>query len=171
MAGADSTLSDRPAARVDLPTSLVGTLLVLVLVALHIANPAVVEAFRVKMFDELQQLHPRPRQEAVPIAIVDIDDASLAEVGQWPWPRSTMGELVRRLNELGARVVTCDVLFAESDRYSPPVYAREVEALDPELAAALRELPDNDARMAAAMAGGGGRARGGPGRRSPPVPA
>src|SRR5687767_7118523 len=120
MAAADSTLTDRQAARVDLPTSLVGTLLVLVLVALHIANPAVVEAFRLKMFDELQRLHPRPRQEAVPIAIVDIDDGSLSEVGQWPWPRSTMGELVRRLNELGARVVTCDVLFAESDRYSPP---------------------------------------------------
>ena len=64
--------------RIDLPTSLIGSLLVLLLVALHILNPPIVEAFRLKVFDELQTLHPRPPQSALPVAIVDIDDASMA---------------------------------------------------------------------------------------------
>ena len=128
--------SSLPAARaavggtshIDLPTSLVGSLIVLLLVALHLLNPAVIEAFRLKIFDELQTLYPRPPQSVVPVAIVDIDDASLAEIGQWPWPRSVFAELFGRLGELGAAVVACDILFAESDRYSPPVYAEALEA-------------------------------------------
>ena len=144
-------IADRDTRRVDLPTSLVGSLLVVLLVALHLANPAVIEAFRHKVFDELQGLYPRPAQQALPVTIVDIDDASLARIGQWPWPRSVFAELFDKLGEYGARVVTCDILFAESDRYSPPVFAREVETVAPDLAASLRGLPDNDARMAEAM--------------------
>jgi adenylate cyclase len=144
-------VADR-ASRIDLPTSLIGSLLVILLVLLHILNPPVIEGFRLKVFDELQGLHPRPPQSAVPVAIVDIDDASMAEIGQWPWPRSVFAELLERLDELGAVVVACDILFAESDRYSPPVYAEALAARDPGLAAALRAMPDNDALMAGAMA-------------------
>ena len=122
-------IADRDTRRVDLPTSLIGSLLVVLLVALHIVNPPVIEAFRLKVFDELQTLHPRPPQSALPITIVDIDDASLAEIGQWPWPRSVFAELFGRLGELGAAVVACDILFAERDRYSPPVYRRELAAV------------------------------------------
>ena len=142
----------RLASRIDLPTSIIGSLLVLLLVLLHLNNPAVVEAFRLKIFDQLQTLYPRPPQTAVPVAIVDIDDASLAEIGQWPWPRSVFAELLGRLGQLGAAVVACDILFAESDRYSPPIYAKGLEGRDPKLAAALKALPDNDVLMAGAMA-------------------
>ena len=136
----------------DLPTSLIGSLLVLLLVLIHILNPPIVEAFRLKVFDELQTLHPRPPQSGVPVTIVDIDDASMAEIGQWPWPRLVFAELLGRLGELGAAVVACDILFPERDRYSPPVYAKSLAGRDPKLAAALKALPDNDVLMAGAMA-------------------
>ena len=145
-------IADRDTRRVDLPTSIVGSLLVVLLVVLHLANPAVIEAFRHKVFDELQSLHPRPPQQTLPITIVDIDDASLARIGQWPWPRSVFAQLFDKLGEYGARSITCDILFPESDRYSPPVFAQQVEGVAPELAASLRGLPDNDTRMAEAMA-------------------
>ncbi len=149
--GSDSsTRLDR--SRLDLPTSLVGSLIVVLLVLLHLLSPAVVEAFRLKIFDELQTLHPRPPESPIPVTIVDIDDASLAAIGQWPWPRSVFAELFGRLGQMKARVVVCDILFAERDRYSPPVYAESLAARDPGLAAQLRTLPDNDALMASAMA-------------------
>jgi adenylate cyclase len=152
-AGAATTSADnKGASRIDLPTSIIGSLLLILLVLLHLLNPPVVEAFRLKIFDELQTLYPRPPQTAVPLAIVDIDDASLAAIGQWPWPRSVFAELLGRLGQLGAAVVACDILFAESDRYSPPIYAQGLEGRDPKLAAALRALPDNDVLMAGAMA-------------------
>ena len=53
------------ASRVDLPTSLIGSLLVVLLVLLHILNPPSIEAFRLKIFDELQTLYPRPPQSAI----------------------------------------------------------------------------------------------------------
>lgn len=52
------------------------------------------------------------------IAVVAIDDQSLAAVGQWPWPRNVMGELADRLHELGAAAVAFDMLFAEPDRFA-----------------------------------------------------
>ena len=143
---------DGNARRVDLPTSLIGSLLVVLLVFLHILNPAAIESFRLKVFDELQALYPRPPVSAVPVTIVDIDDHSLAAIGQWPWPRSVFAELLGRLGEMGAVVVACDILFPERDRYSPPVYAESLAARDPKLAAALRSLPDHDVLMAGAMA-------------------
>src|SRR5262245_7902256 len=100
-----STIADRGVGRVDFPTSLIGSLLVVLLVLLHFLDIPVIEAFRLKIFDELQALYPRPAQSAAPVAIVDIDDASMARIGQWPWPRSVFAELLRRLGDMGAVVV------------------------------------------------------------------
>jgi adenylate cyclase len=51
------------------------------------------------------------------IAIVDIDDRSLTTVGQWPWRRDVLGQLVDRLRSAGASVVALDIIFAEPDRH------------------------------------------------------
>jgi adenylate cyclase len=47
------------------------------------------------------------------IVIVDIDESSLAQLGPWPWPRSVVGELVRRLRDRGAKIQIWDAYFAE----------------------------------------------------------
>ena len=47
------------------------------------------------------------------VAIVDIDDKSLAAVGRWPWPRSELALLLNRLKEAGAVVVSMDMMFPE----------------------------------------------------------
>ena len=49
--------------------------------------------------------------------IVDIDDRSLTSVGQWPWRRDVIGELISRLRDLGAATVALDIMFAEPDRF------------------------------------------------------
>ena len=58
---------------------------------------------------------PDPR-----VVIVDIDEASLAAMGQWPWRRDRLGVLVERLREAGARTIALDLVFSEPDRSGEP---------------------------------------------------
>ena len=51
------------------------------------------------------------------IVIVDIDGRSLTTVGQWPWRRDVIGQLISRLRDLGASIVALDIMFAEPDRF------------------------------------------------------
>ena len=50
------------------------------------------------------------------IVVVDIDDRSLAAVGQWPWRRDVIARLTARLRDLGARTIALNIIFAEPDR-------------------------------------------------------
>ncbi|MCF8495642.1 MAG: adenylate/guanylate cyclase domain-containing protein [Alphaproteobacteria bacterium] len=89
----------------------------------------------------------KPRQSSDSIVIVDIDEASLKERGQMPWPRSVMAELVRTLDGMGAKLIVFDMVFPEPDRSSPATIADEFADM-PGFAAVndmLRGLPDHDA--------------------------
>src|SRR5262245_31643458 len=48
------------------------------------------------VFDWYQRLDHRVWNRQFPVRIVDIDDESIARIGQWPWPRSTIAEIVKR---------------------------------------------------------------------------
>ena len=98
--------------------------------------------------------HRRAQPGNAPIRIVDIDDESLAKIGQWPWPRTIVAELVDKLREAGAAVVAFDIDFAEPDRTSPrmllPLLSQN-HAGEAEIGKLLAALPDPDQRLAAAM--------------------
>src|SRR6202166_209098 len=66
--------------------------------ALHITDFAPVEELRVRVFDTFQRIDPRVKT-ARPVAIVDIDEKSLAsKLGQWPWPRTRIADMVANLS-------------------------------------------------------------------------
>jgi hypothetical protein len=67
-------------------------------------EPAALVQFRLQVFDEFLRLKPRV-YEPTPVRIVDIDDASLQEFGQWPWPRTLLAKLVARLDQMGAAAI------------------------------------------------------------------
>ena len=117
-----------------------GLAIVAMLTALRWSNVPIVRMVREIAFDQAQRLAPRS-YEPVPVRIVDIDERSLRELGQWPWPRTQVAELASRLNELGAAVVAFDVLFSEADRLSPTKVMAQQGGLDPGV---LASLPDND---------------------------
>src|SRR5262245_28519864 len=50
------------------------------------------------------------------VVIVDVDERSLAAIGQWPWRRDLVGSLLARLRDLGASTIALDLIFAEPDR-------------------------------------------------------
>jgi serine phosphatase RsbU (regulator of sigma subunit)/CHASE2 domain-containing sensor protein len=108
-------------------------------------------------FDTYQQLLPRKYDPATPVRIVDIDDASLAARGQWPWPRSDLAALVSRLEAMGAVAIVFDMVFPEPDRLSPEQIAKRFPA-DKTLAEAQKLLsaaPTNDQTFSDAIAQGG----------------
>ena len=119
--------------------------------ALRIADPAPVEEIRVRTFDTFQRLDPRAKLAKSPVTIVDIDEASLAKIGQWPWSRTLLADMVSDLTKLGAVAIAFDVIFAEPDRLNPDVAADSFRNLDEETRAKLRTLPSNDQVFADAM--------------------
>ena len=68
------------------------------------------------VFDQYQRWKPRPYAFDQPVRIVAIDDESLKRLGQWPWPRERLAELVETLKRAGAAAIAFDFLFAEKDR-------------------------------------------------------
>src|SRR6202165_2309184 len=118
--------------------------------ALRIADFAPVEELRVRTFDTFQLIDPRVKM-AWPVTIVDIDEKSLAKLGQWPWPRTRIADLVTNLTRLGAVVIALDIIFAEPYRLNPDSAADTFRNLDEETKAKLRALPSNDQIFAAAM--------------------
>lgn len=130
-----------------------GVLVYLAFVAvLAAANPFALQAARLISFDSYQRIAPRNYNPDLPVRVVDIDDRSLQTLGQWPWPRTLMAELLDKLRESGAAVVALDMVFAEPDRTSTE---QIVKHLPPALAAALREKEkdwvSNDATFARAI--------------------
>lgn len=124
-------------------------------IGVRLADPGFVAAVRDLTFDFYQRARPATRPEA-PVSVVDIDETSLARLGQWPWPRSRLAELTDTLTEMGAAVIAYDIVFAEPDRTSPARLPALIGGGDPALAArlttALAGVPDTDARFAEALA-------------------
>ena len=124
--------------------------LLIALAALRVADPLPIQELRVRVFDLFQVLHPRDATER-PVVIVDIDEKSLNTIGQWPWPRTRIADLITRLTQMGALVIAFDIVFAEPDRMSPGVAAEAFRDLDEATRAKLRGLPSNDAVFADAL--------------------
>jgi adenylate cyclase len=120
------------------------------LAVLRIADPAAIEELRLRTFDAFQRIEPRVKT-ARPVVIIDIDERSLAKLGQWPWPRTRIADLITNLTRLGTIAIAFDIMFAEPDRLNPDVAADTFRNLDEETRTKLRALPSNDQIFADAM--------------------
>ncbi|MBR0784599.1 CHASE2 domain-containing protein [Bradyrhizobium iriomotense] len=106
-------------------------------------DPPPIQELRLRTFDMFQLIDPRHKTMR-PVAIVDIDDKSLAKLGQWPWPRTQIADLIQNLTSNGAVAIGFDVVFSEPDRLNPDLVAGQMRYLDDATRARLRELPTND---------------------------
>ena len=92
-------------------------------------------------FDTFQVISPRQSQTKDNILILDIDEKSLSEIGQWPWSRSVLSKLVNQTNLSAA--LAFDIVFAEADRTG----SKELMNLyknNNDFVKSLKGLPDND---------------------------
>ena len=85
-----------------------------VLTTVRFMDPYPVELLRLKAFDGYQVYSERQPSQSV--TIVNIDEASIAELGQWPWPRDQIADLIYRLRDANAGIIVMPILFSEPDR-------------------------------------------------------
>src|SRR5215475_13822870 len=126
--------------------------LLIAFAVLRILDPAPLQELRLRTFDTFQVLDPRVKT-ARPVTIVDIDERSLSDpkLGQWPWPRTRIADIVANLTRLGAVVIAFDAVFSEPDRLNPDIAVENFRNLDEATREKLRALPSNDRIFADAI--------------------
>jgi len=130
-----------------------GIFLTLAVALLSVFPPVFIQKADLFIYDQLVARRASPPRSNVPV-LVEIDEASLAAFGQWPWPRYRLAMLIERLQELGAEVIALDFLMPEVDRTSPEVIAQERQR-DFANTTTLAPSPDQDSnslRLATALA-------------------
>ena len=131
---------------------LVGAGLTLFACILSIWRPALVSELDQRVYDLLLRVSAESISEPQ-VVIVDIDDPSLQEYGQWPWPRSLLALLLDQVRHGEPRAVGVDMMLAEPDRMRP-------EALDSQLRERLEAMfqtptpPFSDQALARVLAAG-----------------
>ena len=130
----------------------IGLSLLAVLAALIGLQPRWNTRLQSAWFDTYQLLKPRD-VASTPVTIVEIDEKSLARLGQWPWPRTILAELLRNIEHQHPAAIGVDILMPEPDRLSPERLLARVRQ-DPLLADRLAALPSNDHELGEAIAAG-----------------
>jgi len=128
-------------------------LLLLGLLFIRADDPTALQVLRARVFDFYQVLKPRETPPETPVVVLDIDQKSITELGQFPWPRTVIADLITNATALGVNVIGFDVVFSEPDQTS---VARIVDAIPPTLISSdirdqLRNVPTNDAILAEAI--------------------
>ena len=129
----------------------VGVALSVAFAALTYLQPAWADRLQSAWFDAYQTLAPR-QVSVLPVTVVEIDQKSLAAVGQWPWPRTQLARLVNTVNRAEAAAIGLNILMPEADALSPERLLSESTVQDRSVVAALRGLLSNDAVLASALA-------------------
>lgn len=115
----------------------------------YLFDPIPLQIIRNATFDQFQRWQPRVYQD-VHVKIIDIDDESLKQFGQWPWPRTRIAQLVALLQGADPTVIAFDIIFAEPDRTSPKPML-DLWQISSENRHLLSNLPDHDEVLAAAI--------------------
>ena len=117
---------------------------------LYVAQPGLIKELDLLTYDAMLTNSPAGTPSPRP-AIVDIDEASLRALGQWPWPRYKLAQLIAGVYQGGASAVGLDILLSEPDRSSPLRLKEELKqnfGIDLPLDALPAQLHDNDALLA-----------------------
>ncbi|SOB57178.1 Nucleotide cyclase [Pseudodesulfovibrio profundus] len=102
------------------------------------------------IYDQFLQKNHTPPVTRVPL-IIDIDERSLREAGQWPWPRYQVAFLLKTLQQYEVAAVATDIIFAEPDMSSPINIQRNIKnilGVDIKFSGLPDSLKDNDKLLA-----------------------
>ncbi len=129
----------------------IGVALLIALAALIWLQPRWNTRLQSTWFDTYQLLKPRDVATS-PVTVVEIDEASLTRLGQWPWSRTVLAELIRSIARERPAAIGIDILMPEPDRLSPDRLLAQARQADPTLANRLPTLPSSDSELARAIA-------------------
>ncbi len=133
-----------------------GSIFTAFMAGLFIFQPQFLRVIELNVFDAVFRLsYDGKVNESV--IIVDLDEASLSEFGQWPWPRYRVALMLEKIRRDGAASIALDMVFAELDRTSPYIIQQQLED---ELGVSMsfsnlpQGLEDNDQILANILEGG-----------------
>ena len=141
----------KPATRRPIQIRAVGAAVLIALAALSWLGAPWIARLQAAWFDAYQALAPR-HVESLPVTVVEIDQKSLAVLGQWPWPRTLLAQLVDAVAREQPAAIAVDILMPEADALSPERVLDRTPHQAPSLINALRSLPSNDTELARTLA-------------------
>ncbi|HIP13373.1 MAG TPA: adenylate/guanylate cyclase domain-containing protein [Arcobacter sp.] len=98
--------------------NLVSLMIALFITTIYISFPSLPESFDKTLQDSMFKI----RGKIAPtgnIIIIDIDEKSLKQGGQWPWGRDKVAQVLENLTNANIGAIGLDIVFAENDRSSP----------------------------------------------------
>ncbi|MBI5592222.1 MAG: CHASE2 domain-containing protein [Deltaproteobacteria bacterium] len=139
-----------------LPIPAAGLVLTLLFALLQIFRPSFSNLIDLKLYDGFSRAAGGLTASDTSV-IVAIDDRSLKEFGQWPWPRYRVARLLEKIQKNHPLSVGVDILFTEPDRTSPLHLQQDLER-DYRVQIRFQGLPDdlldNDRVLAETLATG-----------------
>lgn len=95
---------------------ILGALILLLFVGLYAVNPSFLERMERSLYDAAAKLAPTKEYGSERIAIIEIDEKSLARLGPWPWPRDLIAEMINILNQSGVKLIGVNIPLMERER-------------------------------------------------------
>ena len=80
-------------------------------------NPPIIQKISFINYDFYQKVFNRG--EVKDVTIVDIDEKSIAQVGQFPWRRDIYSKILKNLNQHNPKAIAFDIVFSEEDKQNP----------------------------------------------------
>lgn len=119
--------------------ALIGLILTGLVAAGYLVPPLLplFEGLELKTYDHRSKL----RQNLDPsrdIVVIAIDDASISQVGRWPWPRARVAALLDKLSSAGPKVIGLDIVYSEPEQNQGLLEIQELEKRYKEFSAAKK---------------------------------
>jgi len=89
----------------------------LLLIIIKFINPSFIQKISFINYDFYQKVFNRG--EINDITIIDIDEKSIAKIGQFPWRRDVYSKILKNLNQHNPQVIAFDIVFSEEDKQNP----------------------------------------------------
>ncbi len=102
-----------------------GLFMTLLMAVLAFIQPDFMKSLQFKVYDFFLRTHPQEKTSDLPV-VVTLDEETIRNFGQWPWPRYRMALLAEKIRRLGAASIGLDIMFPEPDRTSPVVLQKEL---------------------------------------------
>ena len=135
---------------------LIAFLITSALLSLYLIRPPFIQFLNYRLTDLILASDESPPPTDA-VVLVDLDEKSLSQYGQWPWPRYRLARLTGKLRERGAVSIGLDMILAEPDRTSPNNWRRDLSS-EMGYDVTFRDLPDKlldyDAMLAETLSKG-----------------
>jgi eukaryotic-like serine/threonine-protein kinase len=101
---------------IEIKELLIGIIIAAIFIVFSFGSFGAFESIGSILYGVEMRLSLSPSMGASKIAIVNIDEKSLDQLGSWPWPRSVISDMITILKNNGARLIALDLDFSEKEK-------------------------------------------------------